>query len=192
MDPDEASIRFKVVFYRSTNFGRSWVELSEIPYQGDPLADPLWEVREGFSEPDVCFMPDGSIFCLIRTSDGNGIGPLYWSRSEDNGLTWSKPTYFDDLGVWPTLLNLGCGVTLAAYGRRGLFLRATTDPSGIQWDERVAVVPPGEYQRDTCSYADLIEVDACSAFIVYSDFQVPGPDGTPRKSIMIRSIQAVV
>lgn len=184
----EGRARFHVVIYLSDDGGRSWREWSVIPYQPDKERDPLAEDREGYSEPDVGFMPDGSVICLIRTTDGHGIAPLYLARSEDNGRTWSRPTYFDDLGVWPCILRLGCGITLAAYGRKGLFVRATADPAGLEWEAPVAVVEPGGYQRDTCSYADMIGVDDHTALIVYSDFQVPGPDRTLRKSIMIRSV----
>lgn len=190
IDPKDHKIQFKMILYRSEDHGKTWNELSEIPYEGDPSVDPLWEVREGFTEPGITFLPDGTVFCVLRTTDGNGIGPMYWSRSKDNGLTWSKPVYYDDLGVWPNLLTLNCGVTLAAYGRKGLFVRATADPSGLEWEDRIAVVEPGEYQKDTCSYADMIAIDAYSALIVYSDFQASSTNGIPRKSIMVREIKA--
>ena len=179
-----------VTLLRSTDAGRSWDLWSETPYAGDPAADAGAAGREGFTEPFLQVMPDGSALCLLRTTDGSGVGPLYWMRSADNGRTWTKPAVFDALGVWPQMLTLANGVTLAVYGRPGLYVRATADPAGLCWDERVAVVPPGEYHRDTCSYAALLPLSADTALIAYSEFNLPGPDGTPRKSIRVRRVTA--
>ena len=125
-----------VTILRSTDAGRTWDLWSEIPYAPDPKADPKAAAREGFTEPYLLFMPDGSALCLLRTTDGEGVGPLYWTRSTDNGRTWTKPAVFDDLGVWPQMLTLNNGVTLAVYGRPGLYVRATADPAGRRWDDR--------------------------------------------------------
>jgi hypothetical protein len=179
-----------VTLLRSTDAGRTWDLWSEIPYAGDPTADPRAAEREGFTEPYLQFLPDDSALCLLRTTDGNGVGPLYWMRSTDNGRTWTQPTIFDDLGVWPQMLTLGNGITLAVYGRPGLYVRATADPHGRQWDERVTVVEPGELHHDTCSYAALLPLADDMALIAYSEFCVPGPDGSLRKSIRVRRIRA--
>lgn len=173
---------------RSTDGGLSFDLWSEIPYTPDPAADSKADRRDGFTEPTVCFMPDGSVLCLLRTTDGNGVGPMYWARSTDNGRTWTKPAVFDDLGVWPQMLTLKNGVTLVVYGRPGLYVRATADPAGLRWDARVAVVAPGPIGTDTCSYAALLPLTADTALIAYSDFNLSGPDGTPRKGIRVRTI----
>lgn len=182
--------KWEIIILRSTDNGHSFDLWGEIPYAPDPAADPKAAARDGFTEPCVNFMPDGSILCLLRTTDGIGVGPMYWSRSSDNGRTWSKPEVFDDLGVWPQMLTLKNGVTVAAYGRPGLYVRATSDPAGLCWDERAPVVEPGEYHRDTCSYAALLPLADDAALIAYSDFNVPGPDGTPRKAICVRTVRA--
>ncbi len=175
-------------FLRSTDAGHTWDFLGEIPYQPDPATDPDAASRDGFTEPNIAFLADGSVFCLLRTTDGHGVGPMYSSRSTDGGHTWSIPRWFDDLGVWPALVNLACGVTLAAYGRPGLFLRATTDSAAQTWSERVAVVPPLALQRDTCSYADVLAVGEQEALIAYSDFNVADAQGRPCKTILVRRI----
>lgn len=84
-------------------------------------------------------MPDDAIVRLLRTTDDRGVGPLYWARSADHGRTWSRPVVFDDRGVWPQALPPKHGVTLVAYGRPELFVRATRDPGGKEWGPRVAV-----------------------------------------------------
>ena len=177
-----------VLLLRSTDYGRSWDLHSTIPYEGDPQADAAWDERDGFSENNLAFPADGSLICFLRTTDGNGIGPMYATRSTDGGATWSRPHQFDDLGVWPAVVELGCGATLIAYGRPGLYLRATQDPGGQTWSDRVTVVAPGEVGRDTCSYSDLLALDDHKAIIAYSDFAVTGADGLPHKSIMVRTV----
>ncbi len=181
-----------VVILRSTDNGRSFDFWGEIPYQPAPAADPKAADRFGFSEHGMNFMPDGSALCLLRTDDGHGQGPLYQSRSTDNGRTWSKPVVFDDLGVWPQMLTLKNGVTLAAYGRPGLYVRASVDPSGREWGKRVVLVPPGKYMSDTCSYTSFLPLSDDTALIAYSDFNVAAPDGTPRKAIRVRHVKTVL
>ncbi len=176
---------------RSTDNGHTFDLWSEIPYAPDTAADPAAAQRDGFTEPTVCFMPDGSVLCLLRTTDGNGIGPLYWARSTDNGRAWSPPTVFDDLGVWPQMILLKNGVTLASYGRPGLYVRATADPAGLRWGARVTVVPPGELGHDTCSYSALLPLSDDSALLAYSDFNVRDAEGRPRKAICARVVTVV-
>jgi hypothetical protein len=179
-----------IVILRSTDNGRSFDFWGEIPYDPDPAADGKAAKRFGFSEHWLQFMPDGSALCLLRTDDGHGKGPLYQSRSTDNGKTWSRPEVFDNLGVWPQMLTLKNGVTLAAYGRPGLYVRASTDPAGRKWGRRAEIVPAGKHMKDTCSYSAFLPLAADTALIAYSDFNVPGPDGTPRKTILVRTVKA--
>ncbi len=182
---------FLTTIVHSTDNGRSWHEISVIPYRPDMKADPLWDQRDGFSEPQINEMPDGTLLALMRTDDGNGVGPLYAAQSRDNGLTWSTPWVFDDRGVWPQILTLRCGVTLAAYGRPGLFLRATRDPSGKVWSERISLVEPSDRSHpNTCSYCGLMALDDRRALVVYSDFHYPNRERRPCKTILSRLIEA--
>lgn len=180
---------FLSILVRSDDGGRHWDEVGAVPYLPDPQADPAWDARDGFSEPEVQELPDGSLFCLLRTTDGNGVGPLYCSRSADRGRSWCPPVVFDECGVWPQLLTLACGTTLTAYGRPGLYLRVAVDPGGRAWSERVTVVPPKAVCTDTCSYADLIAVADDTALLLYSQFDYPNADGQPCKTILCRTVQ---
>ena len=180
--------KLAISFLSSADDGHTWGMVSEIPYLPDRAADPDADRRDGFTEPDCAFMPDGTILCLLRTTDGIGIGPMYVSRSTDGGHSWSEPRVFDSYGVWPQLLTLGCGTTLAAYGRPGLCVRATNDPSGWVWGDRYTVVEPGGIGTDTCSYSSLIALDAHTALIAYSDFHVPDRLGEDCKTILVRRI----
>ena len=177
-----------ILYVRSVDAGHTWNVLSEILYQPDREADPQADQRDGFTEPEFNFMADGSVLCLIRTHDQLGVGPLYWSRSLDEGKTWSTPQVFDDRGVWPRMLTLGNGVTLASYGRPGLYVRATTDSSGLAWEPRDVVVEPLERRGDTCSYSDLLALDDRTALLAYSDFNYPDAQGERCKSILVRTV----
>ena len=83
------------------------------------------------------------------------------------------------------------GVTLASYGRPGLFLRATNGPAGRAWGSSATVVHPGVMGSDTCSYSDLVALDDHSALISYADFNYPDEEGKPRKAILVRKITAI-
>ncbi|MBT7860195.1 MAG: exo-alpha-sialidase [Gemmatimonadetes bacterium] len=178
---------FEAILLRSVD-GRSWEMQSSIPYQPDAAADPHAEERDGFTEPNIAFLPDGSMLCLLRTTDANGMGPMYVCHSSDRAQTWSTPMLFDDCGVWPALVTLGNGVTLAAYGRPGLYLRATRDPSGRVWGDRDTVVAPVASQQDTCSYSDLIALSDHEVLLAYSDFNHPDAEGRPCKTILVRKL----
>jgi hypothetical protein len=180
--------KYPVTVLRSTDGGRTWDLWSEIPYTPNLDADPGGGAREGFTEPFVNVMPDGAMLCLARTTDGSGPGPLYQCRSTDLGRTWLSPAVFDKLGVWPQLLTLQNGVTLAVYGRPGLYVRATADPAGLRWDDRVVLVPPGDIQTETCSYASLLAMDDHTALVAYSNFGLRDAEGRKCKGIQVRKI----
>ena len=78
-----------VFFYRSTDFGHSWKIHGRIPYQPDLKADPKGYQRSGYTEPAFEILADGSLICVMRTTDGQGVGPMYASWSKDMGKTWS-------------------------------------------------------------------------------------------------------
>jgi hypothetical protein len=179
---------YEAIFLHSTDNGHTWQCRSSIAYQPTSSADPHAQERDGFTEPNLAFLPNGTMLCLLRTTDANGIGPLYISHSTDNGLTWSPPTPFDDCGVWPALVTLKNGITLSTYGRPGLYLRATNDPLGKTWNNRMAVVEPTEYQKDTCSYSDLLAISDHEVLLTYSNFTCPNKEGKPCKTILVRKI----
>jgi hypothetical protein len=190
--------RYAPIFLRSTDYGRTWNIVSEIRYLGDPQADPHAETRDGFTEPDYNFRPDGSIICLMRTMDGQGHGPLYLTRSADQGRTWSQPVVFDSFGKMPQLLTLGNGITLASYGASGgpgyFVARATCDPSGQVWTNPVKtpVSPPEPGAWDTCGHTEMVPLDDHRALMVYSDFNFPDANNVKRKTILVREITVAI
>ena len=134
-------------------------------------------------------MYDGSVIMLMRTSSGQ---PSYLTRSTDNCETWSEPVVFDKVGVLPKLLTLKCGVTLASYGRPGVFLRSTNDPSGLVWDEPADLEIPDEFlpgAPGSCCYTSLLPLDDTTALLAYSHFCWPNEDGVLVKTILVRKIR---
>ena len=174
-------------FLQSTDEGRSFHLKSWIQYLPDSNEFRDAFTTEGFCEPDICWQPDGSMLCLMRTGSST---PSYIARSTDGGLTWSKPEKFDQCGVLPQLLPLKCGVTLASYGRPGVFVRATDDPSGVKWDDPVTVKPLiwENSGHDSCSYTSMVPLDDRTALLAYSDFEIPNEKGELCKCIMVRTV----
>lgn len=184
--------------FKSTDGGRTWQLKHFLPFYPDP-ENPQSERYEGFGENDITMTPDGSLIRLIRTH-GSYMppwSPCFLVRSEDGGETWSEPEAFDKQGVWPCLLTLDCGVTIATYGRPGVTLRATDDPSGKTWGEPIRLVEatgnPEPYrgsvfQQASCGYTNSIALDERTAALVYSDFRVLDEEGTPRKCIMFCTV----
>ena len=142
---------------------------------------------------------DGSISILLRTGSNN---PSYIARSTDDCKTWSTPQIFDENGVLPQILTLKSGVTIASYGRPILKVRATSDPSGIDWETPIVLpltvsADPNENKKpwgkrqQSCFYTGLLATGDDSAVLVYSDFHYPNPDGVQVKSILVRKISVV-
>lgn len=178
--------------FKSTDNGKTWDLVSFVPYYPDEDKGGIKSPKhEGFGENDITFTPDGSMIRLIRT--GSCVNS-YYTRSEDGGKTWTEPEVFDDHGVWPCLITLKCGVTLATYGRPGITLRATADPSGKTWEDPIKLLSPlpGPWKTPhimaTCAYTNLIEIDDHTAGLAYSDFTVCDEEGNPRKCLMFRTI----
>lgn len=197
-------------FFRSVDGGKSWKLMSYIDYVPDVKEDKLACFRDGYTEPDLEFMPDGSMIVLMRNA---GVfhgapewGPSYMSRSTDGGKTWAKPWRFDDIGVLPQLRRLKCGVTLAVYGRPGIFVRATDDPSGIKWDDRVEIMTAGDrsslmnvpperpnfhqWAGSCCNMSAAVMGDG-KIVIAYSDFYVPDEKGVKRKTCFSQIIEVI-
>lgn len=170
--------KYNVWVFRSTDCGRSWDWISEVLTEPEHCTvDPSCE---GFCEPNLARMPDGSHVMLLRTGSGC---PSWLVRSTDGCRTWSEPVVFDRCGVLPQLRMLGCGVSLAGYGRPGVFLRASMDPSGLIWE-----APVDLGVKDSCCYTSILPLDDTNALFAWSDFRYPGPDGVPVKTILVRRV----
>ena len=194
---------------KSTDGGHSWELVHYMSYDPEKYKeiDPRAHEREGWSENDIAFCPDGKTMVkLIRT---DGLYPRtehcrynssYITHSTDGGYTWEEPEIFDDRGVMPILHTMKCGVTLAGYGRPGLFVRASFDPQCRKWEDRIEIIHSPGTPNDsescvdvhgTCSYCDFVEIDDHTAGFAYSDFRVKDENGDMRKCLMYRTITVV-
>lgn len=150
---------------------------------------------EGFTEPALIQMDSGRFLILLRTGHTR---TMMYSVSED-GESWSDPLPFDICGVYPQLITLDCGVTLASYGRPLLRLRATSDPTGEVWQDPVTVpLTAKSYENDglegrtrSCFYTGIVPMDANTAMLVYSDFRYPDKEGYPLRTILVRKVHIV-
>ncbi len=127
---------------------------------------------EGFCEPVVCRTASGSLLCAMRTG-----GPLYVTRSEDDGRTWSEPEQVAPFGVCPDLLLLEDGRLALSYGRPGCLLMLSDD-EGRTWGEPLHV-----YDGVGCSYTTLLPAGGSKLWYYHSRSGFCGqenPDGFNR------------
>jgi len=181
-----------VFFYRSMDEGHSWKIRSRIPYIPDLKADPNGDKRivRGFGEPSFEILSDGSFLCVMRTTDPLGISPMYFSRSINLGLTWSKPKPFTRNGVYPHLLQLDNGVVVLASGRPGMQLRFCTDGKGERWTDPFEMLPyENEKEAVSCGYSRLLATGPDSFLLIYSDFKYHNQTGEIRKAIKVREVK---
>lgn len=182
------------VCYRSDDNGHTWQAQGRLLYRPDKTADPLAAKRDGFTEPTGVLQPNGEMVAVLRTTDGNGDGPLYLSRSENEGRDWSPPQVIRENGALPRLLRLGNGVLVMSTGRPGADLSFSVDGRGEEWSERYPLVPvegPGN-QDDSCGYTSMLALDDDSFLITYSWFKKPTADGQTRKAILVRRVKVTV
>lgn len=176
--------------YRSDDFGRSWQIQSPLLYRPDIKTDALAGKRDGFAEPASVILPNGELLAVLRTTDGNGDGPLYQARSKDEGRTWEHPRVIRPYGVLPRLLHLGNGMLVLSTGRPGAELLVSADGRGETWTEPTPLVPvTSPYnQHDSCGYTSLLALDDESFLVAYSWFQKPAGAGETRKAIYVRRV----
>lgn len=97
----------EVCFFISDDDGKSWRKTEQelkIPYEND---------KNGFQEPGLYELPDGRIWCYIRT----GLGFQFECFSSDLGESWStpKPNMFFSSPLSPMLVK-DCGdLTVAIF-----------------------------------------------------------------------------
>ena len=179
--------RYSVYIFTSEDNGRTWNFLSQIL----PIRS---QGPEGFCEPCLNVMPDGSVMMLMRSggpTTGDVGYPCYQVISTDKCQTWGAIKEFDKIGVLPQMITLDCGVSIATYGRPYMRIRATADPTGKKWQAAQTVDLASGENQTSCYYTDLLALDDTHALWIYSDFKYPNADGVPVKSIIVRVITVV-
>ncbi len=187
---------------RSEDMGHNWHYVSTVPYKEEYNRPTHPACVEGFNEAAILLPDDGSIVLVLRTGslhprqigeDAHPAPMLYIVRSADGGKSWEDVKPFYDFGVFPVAVRLG-DTFLLSSGRPGVYLRTADAATAKEWSEpHFLVKVPKEdfysaYFEYSCSNTDLVVYDEHTAFIAYSDFKQPAPDGTPAKSIMVAKI----
>lgn len=175
---------YSTYIFSSEDNGRTWNFLSQIATFGKNIT-----FSEGLCEPCLNIMPDGSVMILMRS--GGDSKPCYWARSTNNCKSWSVVKKFDDIGVLPQMVTLDCGVSIATYGRPYMRIRATSDPTGKDWQPAQTFDMYSGENNSSCYYTDLLALDDTHALWIYSDFKYPNANGVPVKSIIVRVITVV-
>ncbi len=188
-----------VYIFESADSGRTWNYISQFIADEELVAESVLvegtsSGNEGFTEPKMIQMPDGSFFILLRTGSSR---TMFCARSTDNCRTWTRPAPFDECGVLPQLLKLDCGVTMASYGRPYLYVRGTADPSGQEWADHVEIplandLPAKDYMKKGCFYTGMLALDEDSFIICYTDFNYPNRNGVPVHSVLTRRVHVVL
>ena len=199
---------YSAEIFRSTDNGKTFYRHSHMGYPADGNEYPY--LSGGFSDNDYEFMDDGSMIWFFRStwfcSTGYEWAPMYMSRSFDKGLTWTKPEKFSEMGVYPSLCKLDCGVTLICYARPGLFVQMCENSNPYKWSEPLVVLDakdrshlanvevenPTFHQWDgQCGNPQLLRISENEALLFYGDFYYPDEEGTKRKTILCRRITVV-
>ena len=194
-DPSKSNI----YVFESTDNARTWNYVSQILSTEERRArsvavEGTSSGDEGYTEPKMIEMPDGSFFMLLRTGSSR---TLFYSVSTDNCRTWSEPAAFDECGVLPQLLRLENGMTIASYGRPTLYVRATNDPTGQEWADHVEIplcndMALSKYMQKGCFYTGLLALDEDSFLICFTDFNYPNKDGVPVHTVLTRRVHVVM
>jgi hypothetical protein len=117
---------------------------------------------EFFTEGVVVRFADGELLCLIRENDDKEI---WWSRSYDEGATWSTPTFLFDGWGKPMMRQLHSGALALLYRQdstgRHPILRISYD-RGVTWTDELQVAS-GDMQ-----YGDVLSINARTGLLTWS------------------------
>ncbi len=112
---------------RSEDGGLTWhyhSTIAALPELGD----------EGYCEPSIALLSDGSLIAMLR----NGDGPLSVCRSWDGAKTWSYPVRTNiPIGKVPDIRQMPNGVLACAYGRPNRHVSFDLTGSGLAWSHTV-------------------------------------------------------
>lgn len=167
----------------SKDNGRSFQRRATVAH--DPTGKDL------MGEPRLSLNARGELVCVVRRTH-HVQKPMAITYSKDGGRTWSTPRTLMKFGVFPSMTLLDCGVMALSFGRPGVHLSFSPNGGGRTWTEPIAIRRGGSRRvtKETCGYTSIINVDANSFLLAYSDFQHKGKDGKQRKAILVRKITA--
>jgi hypothetical protein len=172
----EGDHHFRTVVYRSRDRGASWAYGATVACRDVP-ASGVERGFEGYDEPVLTALADGTISCLMRT--GSWL-PLHQAFSRDRGATWTAPVPLGWPGVFPDCIRSARGPLVLSTGRPGVRLLASTDGRTWGWHADVwRSTRPGGFAKGieaverTCGYTGLRETSPGRFVLVYSAPQDP-------------------
>ena len=192
---------YEVQCLASTDGGHTWRRRGAI---ADDVQGATWGY--GFGEQEMALMPNGDLFCVMRTKASNEAADSHFlasTRSTDAGFTWAPVDPVAQFCVTPHLVPLRDGVVAVVYGRPGVHVKATAD-SARSWCPSVPVVGPDEQtllamalddwwavRHDfSCANTTVVKTGPDRFLIAYSDFEHTDDHGRRCKGIKVR--EAVV
>lgn len=178
----EGSFRYRTWLMRSEDRGRHWAYHATVAY--DPEIG-----TEGYCEPVMKLLPDGSLICLLRTGGDNRPyhldNPLMAAWSEDGGLTWTEPVRTGFEGVAPDLVVMADGTLACTTGRPGAWLLLSAD-NGHTWSDAFSI----NAERYS-GYTGLCEVEPGVLLIGYGAMDWLNPQ-TGEREDSLRTVRARV
>lgn len=132
------------------------------------------DTREGPNESCLALLRDGRIACVGRT--GYPDSPLLWTRSADDGATWSPPVDLPWSGVDPHLYVMHDGLLLIFGARReekltGAMTALTSDDAGDSWSE-----PFVFYDGPGSSYHTAVRTGPRRLLVTYAESEFRRPE----------------
>ncbi|MBI2190541.1 MAG: exo-alpha-sialidase [Planctomycetes bacterium] len=203
--PHPASVRLSrfycsVMLLVSSDRGRNW-------HPRAMIADDTDLTTDGYSgdEHALQVMPNGDLFCVMRTELGDRpkcTRYLAATRSRDGGFTWTKPEALAPFSVTPLMMVLRNGMAALAYGRPGVYVRASSD-SALHWSKAITVVGPPEAevaQQDwwkvrygassddkiSCGNLGAVVTGTDRFLLAYSDFRHVNERGERCKAVLVQ------
>lgn len=145
--PESQLYKYRSWVIASEDRGKTWKTLGSPGYWSE-----LGE--EGMCEPGLTELANGDLLMVMR--NGEYSKPLFRTRSNDGGRTWSKPQKLPATGVWPTPCMMSNGLLVLAVGRSSppnYYLWVSPDGEGKTWTSRTLLAKGGK------GYASVIEID---------------------------------
>jgi len=122
--------KYRSWLLRSEDGGLNWhyhSTIAALPELGD----------EGFCEPNITRLADGSLIAVVRNGGGPD-NPLWICRSQDGGKTWAYPVRTNTpTGNFPQIVPMPNGVLACAYGRPDNRISFDLTGSGLAWSHTV-------------------------------------------------------
>ncbi len=138
----------------STDKGRSWKQISTLPWDDQFAGEQAMFGQHGFTEVALAQLTNGDLLTVIRAGSNQ---PMAQCRSSDAGRSWTRPvpvrlenTGEPAKGVMPVMHRLSDGSVACVYGRPGIRLMRDPTGTGEHWQHEIDL---GAIERERASAA---------------------------------------